>query len=44
MTTLGVSALLTLAEAVLSIEGTVWLVIRGAVSVVFVAALVLWIG
>ena len=42
-TTFGLSALLALAEDVLSIEGTVWLVIRGAVSAIFIAALVLWI-
>jgi hypothetical protein len=44
VTTFGLSALLALAEDVLSFEGTVWLVIRGAVSAVFIAALVLWIG
>jgi hypothetical protein len=43
VTTFGLSALLALAEDVLSIEGTVWLVIRGAVSAMFIAALVLWI-
>jgi hypothetical protein len=39
----GLGALLALAEDVLSIEGTVWLIVRAAVSVVFTVALVGWI-
>jgi hypothetical protein len=43
VTTFGLSALLALAEDVLSIEGNAWLAIRGPVSAMLIAALVLWI-
>jgi hypothetical protein len=44
LTTLGVGALLALAEEALSIDGTVWLVVRVVVSAMCTAAVVAWIA